>query len=45
LTEHVDPERVLVLAPAGRDAELARTVLEDAGIAATVCPDMDAFCR
>jgi signal transduction histidine kinase len=36
--------RVLVLAPAGRDGELARSVLADGNIAAVVCPDMATFC-
>jgi signal transduction histidine kinase len=45
LTEPVDAERVLVLAPAGRDAELACSALTAAGIAALACPDMDAFCQ
>jgi signal transduction histidine kinase/CheY-like chemotaxis protein len=36
--------RVLVLAPAGRDAELARSVLADSDITAVVCRDMETFC-
>src|SRR3954464_11753415 len=37
--EAVDPYRVLVLAPHGRDASLACRVLEHAAIAAQSCPD------
>lgn len=37
--------RVLVLAPAGRDAELARRVLANAGIASAVCRDFSTFCE
>jgi two-component sensor histidine kinase len=33
---------LLILAPIGRDAEVARTILADAGIAAEVCPDLTA---
>jgi signal transduction histidine kinase/CheY-like chemotaxis protein len=36
--------RVLVLAPAGRDGELARSVLAAGDIAAVVCRDMATFC-
>ena len=32
--------RILVLAPTGRDGELTRTVLAEAGIRATVCTDL-----
>jgi signal transduction histidine kinase/CheY-like chemotaxis protein len=38
-------ERVLVLAPTGRDAESVRAVLGEAGIAAEPCPDAPALCR
>src|SRR4051812_9671612 len=38
-------ERVLVLAPTGRDAELARATLATAAITAVACRDMDAVCR
>lgn len=38
-------DRVLVLAPAGRDAQLAAAVLSDAGLAPLVCADMEAFCQ
>ena len=37
--------RVLVLAPTGRDAELTRTVLAEAGIRATLCDDLAALVR
>ena len=36
--------RVLVLAPTGRDAALARAVLEDAGLPALVCADVESLC-
>lgn len=38
-------ERVLVLAPLGRDAELASATLARAAIAALVCGDIEALCR
>jgi signal transduction histidine kinase/ActR/RegA family two-component response regulator len=37
-------ERVLILAPAGRDAQLAAAMLHDAEIASTICDDMETFC-
>jgi two-component system, sensor histidine kinase len=37
--------RVLILAPIGKDAALARAVVNDARIEAVVCPDMDALLR
>ncbi len=37
-------ERVLILAPAGRDAQLAAATLREASIASTVCDDMEMFC-
>jgi signal transduction histidine kinase/CheY-like chemotaxis protein len=37
--------RVLVLAPTARDAGLCRSILAEAGIAATTCPDVAAICR
>ncbi len=37
--------RVLVLAPTGRDAALARRVLEDSGIRAEICDDIEALRR
>jgi len=36
--------RVLILAPAGRDAHLAAAVLRDASIPSTVCRDVEMFC-
>jgi signal transduction histidine kinase/CheY-like chemotaxis protein len=38
-------ERVLVLAPTGRDAEVVVAALADAGIAAERCADIQALCR
>jgi len=38
-------ERVLVLAPTGRDAVLACTFLIRAGVRARTCRDMDSLCR
>jgi PAS domain S-box-containing protein len=38
-------ERVLVLAPIGRDARLACEVLEKEGFAGTACRNMDEFCE
>ncbi len=38
-------ERVLILAPTGRDAELACTVLSQAGILAQACRGMEELCR
>ncbi|HEX2250435.1 MAG TPA: response regulator [Gemmatimonadales bacterium] len=37
-------ERILVLAPTGRDAELLFTTLGQAGFVTTVCSDMEALC-
>ena len=37
-------ERVLILAPTGRDAELARSTLRGAGLAAETVPNVDALC-
>jgi signal transduction histidine kinase/CheY-like chemotaxis protein len=37
-------ERVLILAPTGRDAELACAALHNAGLAASICPDMERLC-
>src|SRR3954451_10384638 len=34
---------VLILAPIGRDAEVARAILANAGIAAEICPDLAAL--
>jgi len=38
-------ERILLLTPTGRDAELLARSLEDAGFTAAVCPDMEALCE
>jgi len=37
--------RLLILAPVGRDAELARAVLREASIEAVICPDLGALAR
>jgi signal transduction histidine kinase/ActR/RegA family two-component response regulator len=37
-------ERVLVLAPVGRDASVAVAVLSEAGIASEACPDIERLC-
>ncbi len=36
-------ERALILAPHGRDASIASTIVSDGGIVATVCPDLEAL--
>ena len=36
--------RILIFAPVGRTAELARQALQRAGFASTVCPGMEEFC-
>ncbi len=38
-------ERVLILAPRGRDAMVASALLGEVGIAAQACPDLAALCR
>ncbi len=38
-------KRALVLAPVGRDAAVAATILAEAGIAAEICPDLSALGR
>ncbi len=38
-------QRFLVLAPTGRDGPLTCQLLERAGLAAAVCPDVDTMCR
>jgi len=38
-------ERILIFAPAGRDAQLAFKVLNDAGLPSTICHDVAGFCR
>lgn len=37
-------ERILILAPTGRDAVLASAVFQDAGLAAQVCSDFEELC-
>src|SRR5919199_1137369 len=39
--EHTVP--VLILAPSGRDATVAATILGEVGLVSTVCPDLDAL--
>jgi signal transduction histidine kinase/ActR/RegA family two-component response regulator len=38
-------ERVLLLAPTGRDAQMIAKVLGEAGVATEACSDIDDFCR
>ena len=38
-------ERAVVLAPTGRDANVAASLIREAGFAADVCPDLDALVR
>jgi signal transduction histidine kinase len=38
-------ERVLVLAPAGRDSTIAASVLREAGIVTDICTDLPELCR
>ncbi len=38
------PERALVLAPAGRDAAIASQILGEAGLAVSVCLDLQGLC-
>ncbi len=40
-----DPERALILAPRGRDAPVAESVLRPAGIAVEICPDLQTLVR
>jgi len=44
MTSDRSAERVLILAPIGRDAELMCTYLERAGLACKVCHDMQSLC-
>ncbi len=39
MPEHTVP--VLILAPSGRDAAVAATILGEVGVSSTVCPDLD----
>jgi PAS domain S-box-containing protein len=41
--EHVDEERILVLAPKGRDAQVIEQVLTDGGVRCAVCADYQAL--
>jgi two-component system, cell cycle sensor histidine kinase and response regulator CckA len=41
---NAEGERILILAPTGRDAELLAGAIEHAGLEAAVCPDMAALC-
>ena len=38
-------DRVLVLAPTGKDADRSRSILAGAGVAAVPCPDVAGLCR
>ena len=38
-------ERILLLAPTGRDAELLNSILLQNGLEAVICPDMTALCE
>jgi signal transduction histidine kinase/ActR/RegA family two-component response regulator len=38
------PDHVLILAPVGRDAQIAGAILGEAGIATLGCPDLASFC-
>ena len=44
MSEAAQSERVLVLAPHGRDAPIAAAILKDAGHAAVICPDLPNLC-
>jgi signal transduction histidine kinase/CheY-like chemotaxis protein len=48
ISETVDPQplndRVLILTPTGRDAQLAAVALRDAGLPCMVCRDIDELC-
>jgi signal transduction histidine kinase len=37
-------ERVLLIAPTARDGELTRHILQKAGLACTICPNLDTMC-
>jgi signal transduction histidine kinase/ActR/RegA family two-component response regulator len=45
MTRASQSERVLVLAPQGRDAAIAQAILEEAGHLVTICPDLPFLCR
>ncbi|WP_134495963.1 sensor histidine kinase [Microvirga pakistanensis] len=44
-TLHLHSERALILAPHGRDAAVAADILQAAGLAAEICPDLPALVR
>jgi signal transduction histidine kinase/CheY-like chemotaxis protein len=44
-TAEARDERILILAPTGRDAELSRAALQTAGLPAEAVADVDALCR
>jgi signal transduction histidine kinase len=44
MTQAARSERVLVLAPAGRDAAIAKAILDEAGHAVAICPDLPFLC-
>jgi PAS domain S-box-containing protein len=41
---NAEGERILILAPTGRDSELLAGAIQTAGLEAAVCPDMDGLC-
>jgi len=44
-TDQSGSERVLVLAPLGRDAAIARSILTDAGLPVMICNDLACLCE
>jgi signal transduction histidine kinase len=38
-------ERVLILAPTGKDARLSQAILAECGVSSTLCADVEAICR
>lgn len=44
MTDDRSPERILILAPVGRDAELMCTYLERASLVSQICMDMQELC-
>ena len=45
MDESTNSERALVFAPLGRDAEVARSLLREAGFAAEICSNIAALCH
>jgi signal transduction histidine kinase/CheY-like chemotaxis protein len=45
MTTDLNGERVLLLAPTGRDALLTQKIFSEVGIASFICKDMDEFCQ